>query len=160
MIRKATLNDAQAITDIYNYYIENTVVTFDEQPLEVATITEKMQSVMKTYSWLVTEVSGKVVGFAYASEWRAKSAYKHSVESTIYLGPETTGMGLGLPLYSELFRQLKAMHIHTAIGVLSVPNEASVALHKKMGFVKAAHFKEVGLKFGQWIDVEYWQLML
>ena len=98
-------------------------------------------------------------GYAYAAPWRARAAYRHSVETSIYLAPGAGGRGLGARLYRALFAALPS-HVHAAIGGVSLPNPASVALHERLGFRKVAHFREVGRKFGRWIDVGYWQRLL
>ena len=108
--------------------------------------------------WLVAEDdSGKVIGYAYASKWRERFAYRFSAEVTAYLSPNYLGNGVGTQLYEALFSELKLRSIHSVIGGITLPNQASVALHEKFGLEKAAHFKEVGYKFNQWLDVGYWQ---
>ena len=99
-----------------------------------------------------------VLGYAYATRWKARPAYKYSAESSIYLATEVQGRGIGTQLYKGLLNELKHLGIHTVIGGIALPNEASIALHEKLGFVKAAHFKEVGFKHSRWVDVAYWQL--
>ena len=96
---------------------------------------------------------------AYVSEWRSRYTYKHSVESTIYLKQGCENKGIGSVLYQELLKQLREMGLHAIMGGIALPNEASVCLHVKFGFEKVAHFKEVGFKFGKWIDVAYWELI-
>jgi L-amino acid N-acyltransferase YncA len=103
---------------------------------------------------------GKVVGYAYASKWKSRSAYRYAVESTVYLDPRFTGQGIGRHLYGSLIAELRQRSLHAVIGGIALPNPASIALHERMGFVKVAHFKEIGWKFNQWIDVGYWELIL
>jgi phosphinothricin acetyltransferase len=110
--------------------------------------------------WFVYQVDKKIIGFALADRWKTKTAYRYAVESTIYLSPGETGRGIGSKLYEKLMVDLKTRETHCAIGVITIPNPASVALHEKMGFEKVAHFKEVGWKFNQWIDVGYWELII
>lgn len=110
--------------------------------------------------WLVAELSGEVLGFAYASRWKGRCAYRYSVETTIYLAPDRTGSGVGTQLYTALLDKVRAASMHVAIGGISLPNEISVKLHEKLGFRKVGHFEQVGYKFDQWIDVGYWQLTL
>ncbi len=99
-------------------------------------------------------------GYAYASEWKSRCAYRYSVETTVYLHPDARGKGIGTLLYQELIRKLSKLELHAAIGGIALPNDASVALHEKIGFKKAAHFKQVGYKFNKWVDVGYWELIL
>lgn len=161
MIRLVNANDAKAVADIYNYYVIDTAVTFEEEPLEPDDMLERFGEAHDAeLPWLVIEHEGLVGGFAYASKWKGRCAYRHSVEVTVYLSQEATGLGLGSKLYSELFKRLKAKNIHVVLGGISLPNEASIALHEKFGMSKVAHFSEVGYKFGQWVDVAYWQAKL
>ena len=158
MIREASAADAAAIARIYNHYIANTVVTFEEEPVSADEIARRMAEVRAgALPWLVAERDGRVAGYAYARPWHTRSAYRYSVESTVYLDAADVGRGLGTQLYTELFPLLQARRVHVVIGGISLPNEASAALHEKFGLRKAAHFTEVGFKFERWIDVGYWQ---
>ena len=159
-IRPYTPNDAAAICAIYNHYIEHTVITFEEIPLSVAQMQERIAAYTQLYPWLVCEVDGEVVGYAYASKWKERVAYKHTAEITVYLKHDTTQKGYGSALYSELIAQLKTKGCHVLLGCIAIPNEASVRLHERMGFEKVAHFAEVGRKFDRWLDVGYWQKIL
>ncbi len=161
MIRNATTNDAQAIADIYNYYVENTTVSFEERPVSAAEIGQRIDSVQGCgLPWLVAMVGDTLVGYAYATKWKERSAYRFSVETTVYLTEQAQGIGLGSTLYRTLLTQLKEKGIQTAIGGITLPNPASIALHEKMGMRKVAHFDKVGFKFNQWRDVGYWQINL
>jgi len=100
------------------------------------------------------------MGYAYANKWKSRRAYKHSVESTIYIQSGELYKGIGTILYGELINRLKNLGFHSIIGGIAMPNEASINLHEKLGFEKVAHFKEVGFKFEKWIDVGYWELLL
>jgi L-amino acid N-acyltransferase YncA len=163
MVRKVRIQDAGQISEIYNYYIENTTVTFEEIALSEKEMKERIEKISSKYPFLVWEENGQVIGYAYATEWKVRAAYRNSVEATIYLKNGHSGKGIGKQLYDELFRQIKEnkdLNIHAIIGGIALPNEASVALHEKFGFQKVAHFKEVGCKFQQWIDVAYWELLI
>jgi phosphinothricin acetyltransferase len=158
VIRPASPADADAIARIYNHYISTTIVTFEESPLAAGEIADRIGKVASAcLPWIVLEQAGQVAGYAYASKWQGRSAYRFSVESTVYLAPAATGQGLGTELYERLISILGEGQAHVVIGGIALPNAASVALHEKLGFEKVAHFKEVGFKFGQWIDVGYWQ---
>lgn len=159
-IRHYTPSDAAAICDIYNHYIEHTVITFEEIPLTLAQMQERIAAYTQLYPWLVCEDEGKVLGYAYASKWKERIAYKHTAEITVYLKHDTTQKGYGSALYSELIAQLKTRGCHVLLGCIAIPNEASVRLHERMGFEKVAHFAEVGRKFDRWLDVGYWQKTL
>jgi phosphinothricin acetyltransferase len=106
--------------------------------------------------WLVAE-DERVLGFAYAGRWRGRCAYRFSAEITVYMDERATGRGLGSRLLTELFERLRAAGMHSVLAGIALPNEASVALHEKMGMEKVAHFGQVGFKLGRWIDVGYWQ---
>lgn len=160
MIRSVTEHDTTAICTIYNHYIEHSIATFEEELLPDKEIRSRIVEITANYPWLVYEENGKVVGYAYANQWHKRYSYRHSVETTVYLSHDATGKGIGTQLYQALLDTLKPINFHCAIGGISLPNEASVALHEKMGYQKAAHYKEVGYKFNKWIDVGYWQLML
>jgi phosphinothricin acetyltransferase len=161
LIRSATVADAEAIGAIYNHYIRETIVTFEEEPVSAADMRSRIEEVAAaSLPWLVAEQAGAVVGYARATKWRPRSAYRFSVESTIYLAPQHAGAGLGTMLYRELISQLNQRGLHRVIGGVALPNAASVALHEKLGFRKVAHFGEVGFKLGRWIDVAYWELAL
>ncbi len=160
MIRRIRLDDAKQIADLYNYYIKNTVVTFEEKIVPPSEFERRIKENDPKLPWLVVEENNEILAYAYASKWKARSAYRHSVETTIYLREDVRGKGLGTLLYSELISILKTQNIHAIIGGVTLPNQASVALHEKMGYEKVAHFKEVGFKFGKWLDVGYWELIL
>jgi L-amino acid N-acyltransferase YncA len=158
--RNCTTADAVALCDIYNHYIRETVVTFEETPVTRDEMSRRIEAVTAHLPWIVWERSGSVVGYAYATTWKARSAYRFSVETTVYLAPAVVGRGIGRALYRELIVRLRALGMHCAIGGIALPNAGSVALHERMGFRKVAQFDEVGFKQGRWVDVGYWQLML
>ncbi len=161
MIREAIESDAKAIAEIYNYYIRNTVITFEEEEVSTSHFAERINNIQKSgYSWLVVIENDDIIGYAYASKWNERAAYRNTVEISIYLSHSTTSKGWGTKLYQALFSHLHHKSIHTAIGTITLPNTASIALHEKFGMEKVAHFKEVGYKFGKWLDVGYWQVRL
>ena len=161
MIRPALPSDAEAIARIYNDYILTAIATFEEQAVAPQDMAERIQKIYAaSLPWLVAESSGAVVGYACASLWKTRSAYRYSVESTVYIESAARGVGFGSHLYEALLKDLRQRQVHAVIGGIALPNEASIRLHEKFGFRQVAHFKEVGFKFGQWVDVGYWQLML
>ncbi len=160
-IRNVRAVDAAAVAEIYNYYIVNTAATFEEVELGAGEMAARIDAVAEqNLPWLVAEEGDRVVGYSYASRWRERSAYRHSVEVTVYLAHDCTGAGYGTRLYRRLFELLAERSVHVAIGGITLPNRASVALHERMGMVKVAEFPEVGYKQGRWLDVGYWQLIL
>jgi len=158
MIRVINNDDIEAITSIYNHYINNTVVSFEEELVSIDKMSRRVAQVQAlNYPWLVAEENKKIGGYAYADLWHTRSAYKHTVLVTIYLDPGFTGKGWGLKISKTLFDNIKACEVPSVIAGISLPNRSSVPLHEKMGLKKVAHFSEVGYKFGQWVDVVYWQ---
>lgn len=161
IIRPALPSDAATIAAIYNHYILTTTISFEEIPVDGAGIAQRMASVFAAgLPYLVAEQDGIVTGYAYATAWRARPAYRTSVETSVYLRNGTHARGTGTLLYRALLDQLVRDGYHLAIGGIAQPNAASVRLHEKLGFEKVAHFSEVGCKFGRWVDVGYWQLRL
>jgi phosphinothricin acetyltransferase len=157
-IRPVLQGDAVAICAIYNPYVQNTVISFEQKQIPKAEMAKRIAEYTALYPWLVAEADGKVVAYAYATRWRARAAYDQTLESTIYVAKEYTGRGIAKPLYLELLRQLKARGVHAVVGCIALPNDASIALHEKCGFVKVAHFPQVGRKFERWVDVGFWQV--
>jgi len=161
VIRDAARNDAAAIVAMYNHFIVNTAITFEEQAVTESDMAQRIAEVQGVaLPWLVAEQDGVVLGYAYATKWRVRHAYRFSVESTVYLAPSFAGKGIGRLLYTALLGRLREQGCHLVIGGIALPNAASVALHEALGFRKVAEFNEVGFKFGRWVDVGYWQLML
>lgn len=108
--------------------------------------------------WTTLEVDEQVLGYAYASKWKDRAAYRHTVESGVYLAAEAVGRGRGSRLYIDLLQRLKAMKVHAVMGSISLPSEASVALHESLGFSRAGHFSEIGRKFDRWVNAGVWML--
>ena len=161
MIRDAKSSDATAIAEIYNYYVQNSVATFEEDTIEAIDFVDRICRVQEAgHSWLVAENAGQIIGYAYSSNWQERAAYKHTVEVTAYLSHKVNGRGWGTQLYTELFSRLRARSTHIVIAGITLPNPSSVALHEKFGMEQVAHFNQVGFKFGRWLDVGYWQVNL
>lgn len=160
MIRSLHINDAQALLHIYNYYVLNTTVTFDIEALSLKTFLDKLKHIYNDYPFIVYEEDNEILGYAYGSRFRPKPAYNYVVESTVYVKHTAHGKQIGTKLYTELLNQLKETNLHTVLGVLTIPNAASIKLHEKFGFKNVAHLKEVGFKFGEWQHIGIWQLKL
>ena len=160
VIRGATIGDGDQIAAIYNHYITDTLVTFEEAVVTGDEMSRRIGEVQAdALPWLVAEDNGGVIGYAYASRWKERIGYRFSVETTVYLGAGEGRRGVGSKLYAELFSILKTLRIHAVIGGIALPNDASVALHEKFGMKKVASFSEVGKNFGRWVDVEYWEFL-
>ncbi|MFT4600636.1 MAG: L-amino acid N-acyltransferase YncA [Arenicella sp.] len=160
MIRTATPQDASQIVDIYNHYVRTSVVTFELEDVSVEDFALRISGIQKTYPYLVFEEDGEIMGYAYASIFRTRVAYANSSEASVYVHKDHYRKGIASKLYLELLKEMKAIGLRSAIGGITLPNPASEKLHEAFGFKKVAHFKEVGHKFNQWLDVGFWQLKL
>jgi L-amino acid N-acyltransferase YncA len=160
MIRSVETGDAAQLCDIYNFYVKNSFSTFEEKPITVDSMKQRINEVIIHFPWIVYEQHDRIVAYAYANRWRQRPAYRKSVEVTVYVETDMQGQQIASQLYQQLIQLLRGEGFHSAIGGISLPNPASIALHEKLGFTKVAEFKEVGLKFEQRVDVGYWQLIL
>lgn len=161
-IRQATLEDAEGICDIYNFYVEHTAVTFETIAVDTEEMRERIQIILdEKYPYYVAEVNDKIVGYCYLHSWKSRCAYSSTKEVTIYLDKEMSGKGIGTILFQYLFKEIyKRTDIHALIAGICVPNEGSVHLHEKFGFRQVSLMKEIGWKFDQWRDVGHWQLTI
>ncbi|HYG16626.1 MAG TPA: GNAT family N-acetyltransferase [Bacteroidia bacterium] len=159
-IIRAGSQHAQQVADIYNYYIDNTVITFETEKISGDEMAKRIAGKQKQHEWLVLEDEGQVMGYAYYGTFRERVAYNSTVESTIYLRHGQSGRGYGKLLYAELLNDAVAKGYREIIGGVALPNDSSVQLHEKLGFKKVGHFTNVGLKFDRWIDVAFWQKSL
>ena len=161
MIRPVNPEDAKAIASIYNHFIENTTISFEENPVTAAAIKQRIAGVLNAnLPWLVHESDGVLNGYAYATQWKDRSAYRFTAESTVYVANDAAKTGIGSALYQELINQLREQSFRSVIAVIALPNEGSIRLHEKFGFVKSGEFKEIGYKFDRWINVASWQLII
>ena len=161
MISDAAPADAAHVAAIYNHYIEHTVITFEVDTLGPDDMRARIAKVVGAgYPWLVWREEGEVRGYAYASQFRDRTAYQYSAEATVYLAPDVTRKGVGTALYRELITRLRAQGIHLVVGGIALPNDASVGLHESLGFRHVGTFSEIGHKFDRWIDVGFWELRL
>lgn len=156
-IRACNQGDIPAICSIYNHYIAHTVITFEETPVSFAEMQKRVETNSQLFPWLVYEDNEEIIGYAYASKWKDRSAYKYTAEVTVYLHPAHCAKGIGSILYQALIEQLSKNGIHVLLACIAIPNTASETIHEKFGFHQVAHFREVGFKFGRWLDVGYWQ---
>ena len=160
MIREVKLSDAKAIVDIYNYYILNTNITFEEKQLTVDDMEERIIEKTVKHPWIVYEMNGQVIGYAYLSGWHSRSPYRYSNEASIYLDRNEKGHGIGKKLFANLLEVSKDYGVHTIVSGITIPNAESISLHEKFGFKKIAEFKEIGFKNNKWLNVGYWQKIL
>jgi L-amino acid N-acyltransferase YncA len=161
LIRDATAAGAAAVASLYNGYVLASVATFEETPLAGSAMAERLRAVQERgLPWLAAVEDGEVVGYACAGSWNTRGAYRLTAEVTAYVAEGATRHGVGSALYAELFARLRELGIHAVIAVIALPNPASVALHERFGLRHAGTFREVGHKFGRWVDVGYWQGLL
>jgi len=160
MIRAVNIEDAKELVEIYNFYVINTVVNFDEKPVSLPSFIEKIKLITSNYPFIIFEENNEILGYAYGSRFRPRPAYNATVESTVYVKNGAHGKQIGSKLYAELLELLKQQNFKSVLGVLTIPNPASVKLHEKFGFKQVAHLKDVGFKFEEWLDVGIFQLTL
>ncbi len=158
-VRYAQQGDVPRLTEIYNHYVINTPITFD---LEPCTVDDRRAWLAKfsltgRHRLLVAERDGVVLGYAGTTGFRDRRAYDTTVEMTVYCAPEAIGSGIGTALYGALFEALRGEDIHRAMGGITLPNEASVALHERFGFTLAGVMHEVGRKFDRYWDVAWYE---
>ena len=159
-IRPVNKQDAAQIAGIYNYYIETSHSTFELDAIDSNEMENRIsESFARDYPFFVCEENGEILGYAYGRQFRPRRAYRHSIEVSVYIKNGAQGKSIGTRLYERLFPEIRQKDFHALIAGISLPNEASVRLHEKFGFEKVAHFREVGFKFGRWIDVGYWELI-
>jgi L-amino acid N-acyltransferase YncA len=162
-LRDAEPRDIPDMREIYNHYVANSTVTFDEDALTLAEMRAKYKHVADLkYPWLVAvSPSGNVLGYAYVTPWKPKAAYRFTVENSIYLGPASTGKGLGAALMKELLARSKAAGVKEVLAVIADRGaEASIALHLRFGFKEIGHMGRVGFKFGRWLGTVLMQKSL
>ena len=160
-IRPVTLQDARVISEIYNYYVEHTVYSFEMAPVTEAEMRQRIESVLQAdLPFCVGEENGRVVGFCYVHPWKSRAAYQASLETTIYLDKDFLEGGRGQALYEWLLQAIDRQRVHTLIACITLPNPRSTRLHERLGFQQVSHFKAVGRKFDTWLDIGDWQLML
>jgi phosphinothricin acetyltransferase len=158
LIRPADEKDAAAIAAIYRHYVEQTPISFEDLAPDAAEMTRRMRGDRPGYHpWFVAEEGDRLLGYAASSPFRTRPAYRWTVETGIYLAPDAAGRGLGWELLSTLLGVLIRQGYVAAIGAIALPNDASVALHEKLGFTYAGTYRGVGFKFGEWLDVGLWE---
>lgn len=160
-IRPAEENDLVGILEIYNHAITHTTAVYNYKAHTLA---------MRRQWWeekklagqpiLVAVLNNQVLGFASYGPFRAWAAYKYSFESSVYIHPNFHGKGLGRKLLQQLIEVAKKDKVHTLVAGIDAENQASIILHQKLGFEAVGHFKQVGYKFGRWLDLVFYQLLL
>jgi len=159
-IRLVRESDAQKMLAIYAPMVQETAISFDLEPPSEAEFIDRIRAVVEYTPWLVCEVDGEILGYAYASKHRPRAAYQWSVESSIYVGANHKRKGVGKALYTSLFNVLQLQGFYNVYAGITIPNPASVALHESVGFSHFSVYRLVGYKLGKWHDVGWWQLSL
>jgi phosphinothricin acetyltransferase len=152
--------DAAACAAIYAPHVEAAATSFEAEAPSAEEMAARIARIGATHPWLVAERDGEAVGFAYACEHRTRAAYRWAVDVTVYIGEGSRREGLGRSLYRELFGRLRAQRFRIACAGVTLPNDASVALHEGLGFVPIGVYRRIGWKAGAWHDVGWWQLDL
>lgn len=161
MVREATYQDLPRLLEIYNDIIINTTAVYDYEPHTIEMRTQWFETKKsQDFPVFVAEIDGKVEGFSSMGPFRAWAAYKFSVENSIYVAAEARGKGIGKLLLPPVIDASKGMGMHTILAGIDATNEASIKLHERFGFTEVALFKEVGWKFGKWLDLKFLQLIL
>ena len=160
-IRTALEADLSAILEIYNDAVVNTTEVYDYEPhtLEMRRQWFRIKEA-QGFPVFVAEENGRILGFSSIGPWRAWAAYKYSVENSIYVAADQRGKGIGKKLLDPLIGAAEQLNMHTIVAGIDATNEASIKLHQSFGFTEVAQFKQVGYKFGRWLDLTFMQLLL
>jgi phosphinothricin acetyltransferase len=159
-LRLATAADLPAINEIYNHYVLHSTCTYQDEPTTPAEREEWFQSHGKELPVTVAEDEHRIVGWASLSRFHRRSAYRNTIENSVYVRPELHGKGIGSMLLGDSIERARTLGHHTILALIDMDQKASIQLHVKFGFKQIAHLHEVGFKFGRWLDVVYLQLML
>lgn len=161
MIRNVLPSDAPAITAIYNRYILDTTISFETEALSSETMLQRINDISGEYPYYVYATpDGTIGGYCYAHRWKEREAYSRTLETTIYLAPEFQHLGIGRRLMQHLIDECRKRGFVALIACITGGNEASIGLHKALGFEQRSHFKNVGMKFGRMLDVVDLELLL
>lgn len=153
IIRTATPEDAQALLAIYTPYVTDTTITFEYDVPALDEFRQRIANTLMKYPYLVAEEKDVILGYAYASAFKTRSAYDWAVETSIYVKQGCHGRGVGKLLYTRLDALLEKQHIYSVNACITYPNDESIRFHEKMGYQTCAHFHQCGYKFGRWLDV-------
>jgi L-amino acid N-acyltransferase YncA len=159
-IRLITEKDAGEVLEIYKPYVQDTIISFEYEVPSLEEFTQRIKAYTSEYPWLVCLLNGKIIGYAYASKHRDRTAYQWSVDSAVYLSPAIHRKGIGRILYESLFSILRLQGYFNVYAGISLPNEKSIRFHETMGFEKIGIYKKTGYKHGSWHDTAWFQLQL
>ena len=155
MIRDGSEADGAGCAAIYGPYVTGTAVTFETEPPGAGQMAERIAEAIDTHAWVVLEEDGRVCGYAYGARFKHRAAYRWSCEVSVYVELGRRRTGAGMQLYAALFERLEARGFRIAVAGMTLPNEASVGLHRAMGFEPVGTFRNIGYKFDAWHDV-FW----
>ncbi len=159
-IRLATPEDSEALLDIYAPFVKNTVITFEYEAPTQDEFSSRITDISRKYPWLVCEMGGRIVGYAYASKFSERAAYDWSVDASVYVHPDFHGKKIGTALYGCLFELLKLQGFYNVYAVITGANQGSLNFHQSLGFRPEGLYPHVGYKFNQWQDVQWLALTI
>ncbi len=159
-IRLICETDTQSVLDIYKYYVDHTIISFEYNAPTHDEYLQRIKTNTEKYPWLVCLHKNNIIGFAYGSTHRYRTAYQWSPESTIYLAPNFHTKGIGRVLYETLFSLLKLQGYYNVFAGVGLPNDKSVGFHRALGFEEIGVFKNIGYKLGNWHHTHWFQLTL
>ncbi|HEX5016378.1 MAG TPA: GNAT family N-acetyltransferase [Actinomycetes bacterium] len=152
--------DAAACAEIYAHYVRFTTASFEYEAPTAEQMSTRIAGALQSHEWLVSELNGRVDGFAYAGRWNPRPAYDWSCETSIYLRPGSEGQGAGAALYEALMERLRSRGFRLALARIALPNDRSVRFHENFGFAEVGVHHNLGFKSGEWIDVLHTELQL
>ena len=152
--------DAAACLAIYAPYVTGAATSFEDVPPTEQAFAERIERTSRDYPWIVLESGGRVIGFAYATQHRARAAYRWAADTAIYVDRDRQGRGAGRRLYEALLELMRRQGLRIAVAGITTPNDASIALHRAVGFELVGTYPAIGWKAGAWRDVSWWQLQL
>lgn len=160
LIRAAVLEDAASLAEIYRPFVLDTTISYELVPPDADEMAARIEAKQQAHDWLVLEEDGRILAYAYYGVFRERPAYRHMVESSIYLAPTAQGRGLGRALYTALIASARQRAYREMLAVIALPNPASVGFHERLGFLPAGVLPRSGHKFGAYLDTGFWQLPL
>jgi phosphinothricin acetyltransferase len=159
-IRPVNKDDVKAICEIYNAHVTDGTATFETVPVTDDEMCRRVESISVRFPYYVAEVDGAVAGYCYVHEWKQRAAYAHTLETTVYIASQYRRRGIGMELMRRLIDECRSRGYHALVACITGGNDASVSLHVKLGFTRVSQFNEVGMKFGQWLGVTDYELIL
>lgn len=161
MFRSATIRDASAIAAIYTPFVQNGTTSFESSPPNAVEMSRRIERTLKTHPWIVAEgEDGEIVGYAYATAFRGRDAYRFTAETSVYVSPRAQRRGVGSELATAILDALRASGYRAAVAVITLPNDPSIRMHERVGYREAGLLPAVGRKADRWIDIGFWHLAL